>query len=64
LKLIANPVFWLADNVRGNGAELIFGAAAAPPESVVTLLGAQPLLPVVCVQKVTNGFEMLTVMLE
>ncbi len=63
LKLIAKPVFWFAVNVRGKGAEVIFGAAAAP-EIVVTLPAAQPATPVVCVQKVTTGFEMLTVMLE
>ena len=63
LKVIANPVFWFAVNVRGKGAVVIFGAAAAP-EIVVTLPAAQPATPVVCVQKVTTGFEMLTVMLE
>src|ERR1700682_2047090 len=63
LKLIASPVFWLADNVRGNGAEVIFGVAAAPPEIVVTLPAAQPVLPCVCVQKLTSGFEILTVTL-
>jgi len=62
LKLIASPVFWLADKVRGNGAEVIFGAAAAP-EIVATLPAAHPVLPSVCVQKVTSGFEILTVML-
>jgi len=64
LKLIASPVFWFADNVSGKGVEVILGAAAAPPEMVATLLGAQPMLPSVCVQKVTTGFEMLTVTLE
>ena len=63
LKLIAKPVFSFAVNVRGKGAEVIFGAAAAP-EIVVTLPAAQPATPAVCVQKVTTGFEMLTVMLE
>ena len=37
---------------------------AAAPEIVVTLPAAQPVAPVVCVQKVTTGFEMLTLMLE
>jgi len=64
LKLIANPVCWFADSVRGNGAEVIWGAAAAPPEMVATLFGAHPVFPCVCVQKVTTGLEMLTVMLE
>jgi hypothetical protein len=50
-------------NVRGNGAELIFGAAAAPAEIVVMLPAAQPVFPRVCVQNVTTGFERLTVML-
>jgi len=59
---MAKPVFWLALNVRGKGAVVIFGAAAAP-EIVVTLPAAQPVLPAVCVQKVTTGFETLTVML-
>ena len=63
LRLIASPVFWFAVNVRGNGAVVIFGAAAAPPEIVATLPAAQPVLPEVCVQKVTTAFERLTVML-
>lgn len=62
LKLIVSPVFWLADKVRGNGVEVIFGVAAGP-EIVVTLPAVHPVLPCVCVQKVTSGFEMLTVML-
>ena len=62
LRLIASPVFWFAVNVRGNGAVVIFGAAVAP-ETVATLLAAQPVLPAVCVQKVTTGLERLTVML-
>lgn len=53
----------MAVRVRGNGAEVIFGVAAAPPEIVVTLPGAQPMLPCNCVQKVTSALETLTVML-
>src|SRR5216684_8724629 len=52
LKLIASPVRWLADSVRGNGAELTTGAAA-PPEIVATLPAAHPELPEAWVQKVT-----------
>lgn len=63
LKSIASPVCWFVDNVSGNGAELITGAAAAPPEIVLTLPATQPVLPSVWVQKVTTGFERLMVML-
>jgi len=63
LKLSASPVCWFEVNVRGNGAEVIFGAAAAPPEMVAMLPVAQPVFPSVWVQKVTTGFERLTVML-
>lgn len=62
LRVTASPVFWFAVNVRGNGAVVIFGAAVAP-EIVVTLPEAQPVLPAVCVQKVTTGLERLTLML-
>lgn len=61
-RLIASPVCCLADKVRGKGAELITGAAAAP-EIVATLPAAQPLVPDVWVQKVTTGLERFTVML-
>jgi len=42
---------------------VVISGAAAAPEIFVTLLAAQPVLFVVCVQNVTTGLERLTVML-
>jgi len=60
---MASPAFWFVDNVKGNGKELMDGAAEAPV-TVATLPAAHPVAPSVCVQKVTTGLERLTAMLE
>jgi hypothetical protein len=58
-RLTASPVVWPAVRVKGNGVVAMRGAAD-PPVKVVTLPGAHPVIPCVCVQYVTTGFERLT----